>query len=512
MYVAPNTNVRILKNVPLDNTYRNTLYFANASNQAGYLSGKTKYSLAAQSYQAPWGKPLRVEINAENLYDCNYLMFQNSSFGTKWFYAFITEVRYINNVTSEIEFELDVMQTWYFDYNINPSFVEREHTVTDTIGSNLVPDDLELGDYVYDTSYSSGHMNDFVTVVAATVNRDGESGTPLGGYGGIYSGCWLHVFDTFNAVAVFIDKLTRDNKSDAIISIFMMPSDFTTDMNAPAKHYVLEFDKQTGTIDGYTPKNNKLFTYPYCFLYVSNLMGNSAHYKYEYFQSYNCRFDMAMDMSPNPSALITPLGYKTVGSNYNESMALNGFPQCAYAIDAYKAWLAQNSSAMAVDMLGSAMVAGVSAATGNPIGLVAAAGSAANVASTMARVSAIQTQPPQSRGSQSNTTQVALSIKDFWFYNYHIRAEFAKIIDDYWTVYGYPIHQVKVPERASRPHWNYVKTRNVSITGSVPADDLAHIRSVYDNGTTFWKNGDNVGNYNLDNRPGGGMNGQITNA
>ena len=76
-------------------------------------------------------------------------------------------------------------------------------------------------------------------------------------------------------------------------------------MGSPAKHYTVERDKQRGTIDGYVPKNNKLFTYPYCFLYVTNLMGNSATYKYEYFNSANCVFDFAMDMSPNPTGMLT---------------------------------------------------------------------------------------------------------------------------------------------------------------------------------------------------------------
>lgn len=48
-----------------------------------------------------------VGINAENLYDCNYIMFQNASFGTKWFYAFITSVAYENNETSRITMEID---------------------------------------------------------------------------------------------------------------------------------------------------------------------------------------------------------------------------------------------------------------------------------------------------------------------------------------------------------------------------------------------------------------------
>lgn len=503
MYVNPNTNVHILKNVPLDNTYRNTIYFSTAAQQASYFASLSKFSLTEYTYQRI-DKTINVGINAESLYDCNYIMFQNASFGNKWFYAFITGVEYKGNNCSTITYEMDVMQTWFFDYTVNPCFVEREHILVDEIGANLVEENLELGEYIYDTAFRTEHMDDYVVVVAATVDAQGNVGTSTGGYGGIYSGCWLHVFENFPAVAVFIDNLITNNKADAIVSVFMMPSDFTTAMGAPARNYVVERDKQRGAIDGYVPMNNKLFTYPYCFLYVTNLMGNSAVYKYEYFQTANCTFNLGMDMSPNPLGMLTPLGYKNVGANYNEALTIGGFPQCSFTVDTYKAWLAQNGSSMAVDMLGSAMGAVAGVATGGPIGLVGGIAGATNVGRTLARLNAIQTQPPQSHGSQSNSAQVAFSIKDFYFLNYHIRAEFAKIIDQYFNVYGYATHQVKVPNRSQRPHWNYVKTVNSNLTGSVPADDMAKLRGIYDNGITFWKNGSEVGNYSLDNRAGGG--------
>ena len=96
---------------------------------------------------------------------------------------------------------------------------------------------------------------------------------------------------------------------------------------------------------------------------------------------------------------------------------------------------------------------------------------------------------------------MANQIKGFQFFYAYIRAEFAQIIDNYFNVYGYATHRVKIPNRAIRPHWNYVKTQNVSLTGSVPADDMARLRQIYDNGVTFWRNGNEVGDYSLDNRP-----------
>ena len=62
-------------------------------------------------------------------------------------------------------------------------------------------------------------MDDYVVVVAATVDADGNVTTSTGGYGGIYSGCWLHVFENFPAVAVFINNLITNNKADAIVSV-----------------------------------------------------------------------------------------------------------------------------------------------------------------------------------------------------------------------------------------------------------------------------------------------------
>ena len=142
-------------------------------------------------------------------------------------------------------------------------------------------------------------------------------------------------------------------------------------------------------------------------------MGNSATYKYEYFQTATCTFNLGMDMSPNPLGMLTPLSYKNVGAHYNEAITSGGFPQCSFTVDTYKAWLAQNGSSMAVDMLGSAMGAVAGIATGNPIGLAAGIAGATNVGRTLARLNAIQAQPPQSHGSQSNSAQVAFGIKDF---------------------------------------------------------------------------------------------------
>ena len=160
MYIEPNTNIRILKDVPLDTTYDHTIYFSSATAQTNYFAGLTKYNLNNQTYQRVKRGYARVQRKAEDLYDCNYMMFQNSAYGNKWFYAFITSVEYVNNVTSEITFEIDDIQSWFFDFTLDQCFVEREHTITDNIGEHIEPESVEMGEYVFNDYKPIIYMKD----------------------------------------------------------------------------------------------------------------------------------------------------------------------------------------------------------------------------------------------------------------------------------------------------------------------------------------------------------------
>lgn len=147
MYIQPNSIVVLLKGVPLDNTYTDTIYFANATDQYNHFLTYTKREFGQLSYQRVNKNTIRLQVSADAIYDYNYLMFCNTAYGNKWFYAFITKPpTYINDATAEIEYEIDVMQTWMFEAVLEPSFVEREHSATDVIGENLAPEPVELGE------------------------------------------------------------------------------------------------------------------------------------------------------------------------------------------------------------------------------------------------------------------------------------------------------------------------------------------------------------------------------
>ena len=174
MYIEPNTIIRLLKNCPLDNTYDHTIYFDDSEKQYAYFAGLTKYALSRQTYQRVNQSRMRVQYKADDLYDCNYLMFQNTSFGNKWFYAFIKSVEYVNNITSEIVYEIDVMQTWAFDYQLGQCFVDREHSATDVFGENTIPESLEHGPYVTDGVENDGILYSTSIIVGCTFDSNYE--------------------------------------------------------------------------------------------------------------------------------------------------------------------------------------------------------------------------------------------------------------------------------------------------------------------------------------------------
>lgn len=494
--MTPITIVRLCSNVPLDNTYKDTLTFGSASAQSSFFASKAKFTFNNLTPIRLQNK-MRIPKPADDVYDCNYLMFQNANFSNKWFYAFITSIDFINVNMCEIGFELDVMQTWYFDYDLKPSFVQREHVNNDSVGANIVYEGLEIGEYINNGSPSrSGHMNVYAIVVAATTDSKGNDA--IGGMqGGVYSGLKYNVFTSASEANNMITYLVSQNKQTAIVDMFMFPNGLIRDDGLPAIVNVVKNKKISGTIDGYTPRNNKLYTYPYNFLYVSCGNGSYAAFKYEYFSGSTCIFYLEASVGGTPQIMLMPSNYKGNAIDFSEKMVLDGFPHCAYTYDAYMAWAAQVGSAPYLETAAYGLSTVTSIASGNLAGGVSGLIGVLNVVNQKQRTEML---PPQAVGSQGQSIGVASGELDFWFYPKSITAEYARIIDDYFDMFGYAVNEVKVPNRTGRPSWNYVKTIDCKCVGSVPFDDMNKIRSIYDNGVTFW-HGDYVGDYTRGNSP-----------
>lgn len=571
--IVPNSEVFILKNVPLEPSFDHTIWFDSTDQQA---TAFTTYALAFyfdkvsyQRYPRPY---ITLDKTADELFDCNYMMFRNTAYGTKWFYAFITQVEYISNTTSRIYYSIDPMQTYLFDVNVGQCFVEREHAMTDAIGDNLNPESFELGEYVYDADYFPNIFlkTNYVICILATwkaTYKDNQwviEDAATGGVGGVDSGIYtgltknLCKYDPANPKAcvqqanAIIEAATKANKADGIVSITMYPKFFmnwsiTGDLaTGLVPDTVDSIPAFTGTFDGYKPKNNKLYTAPFCGVYVDNLQGNAANYAYEYFENRKPVFNIVGAVNGNLECASIPINYKGLPTNFQESLLMGGFPQCAWNVDTFKAWIAQNKYAIAAGVATTAIdtvkqvalaatgvgmageVAGMSAAmTGaGSAQTIQAVGQYANAYQNMqnvsynaqgdvlnktinlvAQVKTASTQPNHARGQQSSSVFCAMGYQGFHYMPYRIQGQFARIIDDFFSMFGYKTNRVKVPNRNGRKAWNYVKTCGCTLTGSAPADVTAALVQIYDRGITFWRCIDlsagnpftRVGNYSLDN-------------
>lgn len=525
-YIAPNSIIALLRDIPIDQAQEHTLWFANAEDQANYFYNKQAITLTQQYYVRQGRGVIKVEASADTIYDCNYMMYKNVSFGNKWFYAFITSIEYTNNNTATITFIIDQMQTWFFEMQLGQSFVEREHSATDVPGENLVPEDLETGDFIYTNMDIPSILQGYMIVIAATIklntagtdfeNAEGES------VSGMY--CGLH-YEAFNydaqgiaAANNWLKLATDKGKSDSIVSVFLAPPILLTVGENPYSVYYT-YPHRPLSINGYTPRNNKLLTAPYVCMFVKTPT-NAAEYAWEYFLNPNSTiFRIMCSLSTSPSAILVPQNYKTsaivgetAANNYSETLTLNGYPQCAYNIDSYKAWLAQNGASLIVN--GVTAVAGLglgiaqTAVSGGLNMLVQNPSEAGGIVSSLSQIGGMVAQvhehkilPPHAMGNADGNASLVHGLMNFIFYTKSIRIEYAQIIDQFFDKYGYAMHRVKIPNIHVRERWTYTKTVDCIIHGNLPTEAITEIQNIFNHGVTFWSDVNNVGNYSLRNNP-----------
>lgn len=516
MAFTPNTRAYLL-DTPLDNTYKNEILFSTQPAQAQYFMSRMKHEFEGVTYQRK-NDVMRVDAHIDDLWNVNYCMYQNANFGSKWFYAFIIKMEYVSDRATDIYIETDVYQTWLFDVELKPSFVVREHVRDDTIGKHLVDEQLETGEYVQTTYDALNHMGKEYFVVAVSDN------TPLGSteivgniYGHVPTGLSYWVYENNSTGITWlkntIKAYTDAGKVDAIVMLFVVPEfiiesvvndpDYNFGNPIPSQSFYgfdyIQFDKNLNNLDGYVPKNKKMFTYPYKFFYVTNNSGGSATYRYEYFNDPQMTFCMTGAIMPDPKIMLAPSGYKGNGLKYEYGLTLSGYPLGSWATDTYNAWLASNGATTAINLAGSAAMLIGGIATGG-LGLLAAGGGALNIVNQLAQIHQASIQPDQAKGQVGNGNLLfGTGMLDFYTSHMSIKYEYAKRIDDFFSMFGYKVNALKVPETHSRRNWNYIQTIDINIDGAIPTDDMVRLKKVYNDGVTLWHTTGGVSNYSLNN-------------
>ena len=521
-YVAPGSTIRLYHGVPLDNTYRHTTYKTSEAEQLSDLNSyytPTVYTNYSYIRVTDGNDRIRIGLNTpagSDIYTVNYCVFNNAAFENKNWFCFVLSVTYLNNLTYELEIEVDVMQTFMRSYDLDYCLVDRCHTITDEVGDNIIPENIDIGYYVTSQQTQVGLMNDYriLEFEAATTG----AGTNSGFIQGLYNPIDCYVYDVNgNAIsapattlAERLVTLTNNNRADTVLAIVYYPTQLVgmSPTNVEINHQLTNTYPPT-SVDGYTPKNNKLYTYPYTCLMVHNGAGSSITLAFERFSNTSSiYFNIQGAQCTTPEVTCIPLGYAKESHAYHLALTINQFPQIPYIIDAYRAWVAGGGSARtAIGTVGSVvsmvgglalMATGVGAMAGASMALAGGAG----FAKQMQSLAEAQNLPPQTNGTLASSSAFANRTLDFYFETRQVNSQQARIIDDFFTQYGYASGQLMIPNRQARPYFTYIKTLQCNAHAiSVPGEYMQQIVNIYNNGVTFWDSLLHVGDYALDNAP-----------
>lgn len=164
--ITPDTYVKLVR---LDVTPEHQLTFSDINAQKNFFDNLQGLVLSDFTYQRK-DNLIRYPALYENVEKYNYLVYCNEAQSNKYYYCYITNLKYINDEMTEIYIETDVFQTWQFDIIYKETFIEREHTNNDTVGNNTVAEGVDTGEYVcYDYRKMAGFTaQDLVYVVQTT--------------------------------------------------------------------------------------------------------------------------------------------------------------------------------------------------------------------------------------------------------------------------------------------------------------------------------------------------------
>lgn len=342
------TDIRFLTGVPFSLDYKDTRWFDTKAEQEDYFfSREIVHQLSTANFQkAENTRYISVSKRVEQLYDVNYVMFRNSDYGTKWFYAFVTHLEYKNGNCTYVHIELDVLQTWRFRLEFKPSYIVREHCkLWNDDGSpviNTIDEGLNYGidyDIVKVQKFQPFEQIKFLVIVCKTPMHEGDDGNdvspvligmpqPLTFYVTPFRSDDKTPTIMQDGKAIVNTPPTRllkelyanEKAVNNIVSIYITDDigiAGTVDMSIPASpamtfsdfetslkevtvagsvstllvKKINKFDMRSTIVDankysGYkSVKESKLLMYPYTTLVIDDFKGNRSAYKNEYIRS-----------------------------------------------------------------------------------------------------------------------------------------------------------------------------------------------------------------------------------
>ena len=526
-----NSEVIMAKEIKVDRDYKNVLNYSEQQMldlvKANRVNGASNFGFVGDGFR----NTIRVPFSYAECIQSNYLAFQNKFFANKWFFAWIDSVNYINDGTCELTFTVDSWSTWFSYWTPEETFVIREHVNNDAIGANTIPENVDVGEVVEESKDEFISLTNCYFCILTTY--DPASATDFEGVqkiNGTLFGYEVCLFDNDVAsVENFLKATNKDGKIESVLALFMCPKSIFSSQNlhqitaeynnAQYTYYRVEIVTSSGadnivelpmpinatrSFSNFTPKNNKVYCYPYNYLLVTNGVGNQNIYKYENFFlengeiATNISFAIQLAFSIGVSGRIVPRGYKKVDYNLDEALPLAKYPACSWASDAFTNWLTDNAVNIATQVITTGVAGISSVATGNVAGIVSTSGMVANLIGQFYQASLL---PSITGGNNTGDVNFSANQNSVKFLHMRAKKEYLQIIDNYFTMYGYRVNRLKTPNITGRKNWNYIEITGASDIGfgTVPSIYMEEINNACRRGVTIWHNHATLGDYSQDN-------------
>ena len=535
---SPDSSLRLL-NVRMDSELRNTLWFPDRNTQINWFLSQTDFISFTDYSYVKKDNTIVLACREEDIWRFNYVMYQNTNFSSKWFYAFIVKREWASDYSTRIYLKTDPLQTWMFDWSLMTSFIERQHSTTDTPGDNIIPEPIGGSQTIYQQAGSIDASPSKIYIYATCL----PDGTSVDGafLNDVYSGS--AIVQTANAdssgvaqISTYLRAYVDNGLASAVSRVQSMP--FMVGITGATQTY----SQHPATLDGYVPRNKKLLSGAFVKGYLA-AYGQEVEFTpefcngdvvvraaedvttgavYYYVENYG-----AHDTNSNTSAVgfvvsmpESTWAYNQYKNDYNLHSGSNAifkersnFQRTVNSINAGIGAIGNIASLSAgiadalnpVSLLGGDLATDIAGLTGSAQGVVNNVSALHQnfagideISQNLAYIDESYNAPAVGSVAASNPF-LAAGITDMkWGWKIP-DSRFAERYDKFLDVYGYSQNTYAIPNLHARAAWTYVKVTELMLDGNCPDEDEIQIRQAFRNGVFWWVYNKEFGNFNQDN-------------
>lgn len=529
-YFEPQTSI-YLCSTGID-TY-NKPYFESNADMAAWCIGKAKMTLTDYSYQrADERQYCAVKADYYECLKCDTIVYKNAGHSDFWIIGNISLVEFKNPNTTWVWFSVDAFCTFCgdIDWSKSYSLVDREHVVKDWDGNQ--PNWIAMGppdDFQATPEEVVQTVEKYYTpskIIVMTPYDDAGQWQFEGRINGhVYTGLSMHDFDSADECNAYLKAVAESQTADInnIEGIYNIPDAI---FEGGSESVPITSPWTARVNYGFTPNNAKCYTSQYCMCIVRSSVGGSKEYKPELFDTAEgtVRFSVLGSYGASAGGIIVyPLVYNKRPKAFEDAFIITDFPVSTWVGNAYAQWRAINGIGPELKFAGSIISGALDGATkgletgnnmtgGNPLGTPAIGSGGASPAVALAAagavggaiggavsggieyfstVNAAKVNGTVMGGTKGTSANLAAANDSFGFVIHWVMptSNVCRSLDAFFDRYGYKVARLKVPERNTRPCWNYVRTAEGHVSGDMPAAYRIQIENMLNAGVTFWNVG-----------------------